>query len=192
MDHLRPKPVQESDHQLIEKILAGRKDLFNSLILRYQDYAFTIAIRILKNKEEAEEAAQDAFVKAFRSLKYFNHKAKFSTWLFRIVFNTAISYKRKHRHTMEDIDTISYEISQQVDDPVEGEDKKRFIQKAMANLSPVDSTIITLFYFGEHTLEEISDITGLKANAAKVRLFRARKRLAEELKKILDAEALTL
>ena len=192
MDHQRPKPVHESDHQLIEKVVAGRKDLFNSLILRYQDYAFTIALRILKNKEEAEEAAQDAFVKAYRSLKYFNHKAKFSTWLFRIVFNTAISYKRKHRHPMEDINTISYEISHQVDDPVEEEDKKRFIQKAMANLSPVDSTIITLFYFGEYTLEEISDITGLKTNAAKVRLFRARKRLAEELKKILDAEALTL
>ena len=184
--------MQESDHQLIEQILAGRKDLFNSLVLKYQDYAFTIALRIVKHKEEAEEAAQDAFVKAFSALKYFNRQAKFSTWLFRIVFNTAISYQRKHKRRMEAIETDSYEIGQQANDPVETEDKKRFIQKAMAGLSPVDSTIITLYYFREHSLEEISDITGLKASAAKVRLFRARKKLAEQLKNILNAEALTL
>ena len=190
---MRPISVhKDTDDHLIEEILEGNQDRYNVLVQKYQDYTFTLALRILKNREEAEEAAHDAFVKAFHALKNFNRAAKFSTWLFRIVFNTAISYQRKQKSYTQDIESVQYTLAGEDTAAMENEDRKRFVQRALQQLSALDNTIITLFYFEDLSLEEISDITGIKSNAVKVRLFRARKKLADELRNILNSEALTL
>lgn len=184
--------MNESEYHLIDKILAGDKDGYAGLVNKYKNYAYTIAQRILQNRPEAEEASQDAFIKAYQHLSAFNRDSKFSTWLYRIVFNTAISYKRKNKFRHENIETSVIEYSQESDGMLEKIDKKKYINQALIKLNEADRTAITLFYLKEFSLEEIAAITGMRANTAKVRIHRARLRLADELKIILKAEALTL
>lgn len=181
-----------ADLAIIDRVLAGEQNLYAELVNRYKGYAYTIALKILQNRPEAEEAAQDAFIKAFHHLSGFNRQSKFSTWFYRIVFNTAISYKRKHRHQFQSIDTAVIEYHQEADVTLEKNDKQRYLQQAMAKLNEADRTALTLFYMQEFSLEEISEIMSMQANTIKVRIHRARQRVADELKNILQKEALTL
>lgn len=192
MQNLRPSTVMTDENSLIDRIIAGEQQLYAELINRYKGYAFTIALKILQNRPEAEEAAQDAFIKAFQSLVKFNREAKFSTWLYRIAFNTAISYKRKSKNIFQSIEDVHAGQHQEGEGKVEHDDKKRFIEQALSRLSDADRLAVNLFYLQEFSLEEIADITGMQANTVKVRVHRARQRLAEELKSILQKEALTL
>jgi len=127
-------------------------------------------------------------------LKRFNREAKFSTWLYRIAFNTAITYKRKQKKQFSNIEDTKVDetIGDEIKDNVNTSDQQKFINKALQKLLPADVTVITLFYFKEFSLEEISNVTGMKINAIKVKLFRARKRLADELSRILAHETQTL
>lgn len=177
---------------LIDRIIAGEQSLFNHLVEKHKDYAYTIAFNILNNEEDAEEVAHDSFVKAYQNLKKFNRKAKFSTWLYRIVFNTAISRKRKVKIKKQDIYDTDIHLSESPRSSLELEDQKKYINKAMSTMSAADSTVLTLFYLKEFSLEEIAEITEDKLSTVKVRLHRARKRLAEELTHLLKNEALTL
>jgi len=184
--------TNDPDHILIDQLLAGDREVYAVLVNKYKSYVFTIAQKILQNKPEAEEAAQDAFIKAFHHLASFNRESKFSTWLYRIVFNTAISYRRKNRQQFQSIETTIIEYDQDADGMLEKIDKKKYLNQAMMKLSEADRGALTLFYLEEFSLEEIAEITGMQANTAKVRIHRARLRLADELKNILNQEALTL
>jgi RNA polymerase sigma-70 factor (ECF subfamily) len=182
----------KEDFELIDRILAGEQKAYAQLVDHYKSYAFTLALKILNHRPDAEEAAQDAFIKAYHNLASFNRQAKFSTWLYRIVFNTAISYKRKQKKNFQDIDHVVIAYEQGAEGMVERKDKGKFIQKAMRNLTEADKMAITLFYLKEFSLEEIGAITGQPPNTVKVRIHRARLKLADELKNILKGEALTL
>ena len=183
--------IQE-ENELIDRILAGERQLYATLVNKYKSYAYTIALKIVENKPEAEEAAQDAFIKAFHYLKSFNKQAKFSTWLYRIVFNTAISYKRKNRHQFQDIEENTVEYHEQTDTQIEKDDKHIFLSQAMDRLNEADRLSIQLYYIKELSLEEVAETMGQNLNTIKVRVHRARQRLADELKRILKQEALTL
>lgn len=183
--------IQE-ENRLIDRILAGEERCYAELVDQYKSYAYTIALKIVNEKAEAEEVAQDAFIKAFNYLKNFNRQARFSTWLYRIVFNTAISYKRKHRIVTESIENKHVENPERADAGVEREDKQVFIAQALKKLNEADQLAIQLFYIKEFSLEEVADLTGQNVNTVKVRIHRARQRLADELKMILKKEALTL
>jgi RNA polymerase sigma-70 factor, ECF subfamily len=180
------------DLRLIDRILAGEQNLYAQLVERYKSYAFTIAMKILQMRPEAEEAAQDAFIKAFHHLSRFNREARFSTWLYRIVFNTAISYKRKRKNVFQSIEHAVIEYDQHVEKTVEEKDKQKFLQMGLEKLNEADRVAITLFYLKELSLEEIGSITGIMPNTVKVRIHRARLRLADELRNILRLEALSL
>lgn len=184
--------TNDADLQIIDRILAGEQSLYATLVDRYKSYTFTIALKILQSRSEAEEAAQDAFIKAYHHLSGFNRQSKFSTWLYRIAFNTAISYKRKHRHTFQSIETAHNEYSQESENLLEKNDKQKYLNLAMAKLNELDRAALTLFYLQEFSLEEISEILNMQANTIKVRIHRARQRVADELKIILQKEALTL
>ena len=191
---MRPTAVMTKDPDLviIDQLLAGDQSVYSVLVNKYKSYAYTIALKILQNKPEAEEAAQDAFIKAYHHLAGFNRESKFSTWLYRIVFNTAISYRRKSRHQFQSIETTLIEYHQEAEGMLEKTDKKKYLNQALLKLSDADRTALTLFYLEEFSLEEIAEITGMQSNTAKVRIHRARQRLADELMIILKQEALTL
>lgn len=182
----------DPDIPLVERILAGEQQAFVRLIDRHKSYAYTLAYKILQNRPEAEEVAQDAFIKAYHHLADFNRQAKFSTWLYRIVFNTAITYKRKHRQIFQGLERTVVEYEHRADGALEKDDKQRYLQLALARLNETDRTAMTLFYMDEFSLEEIAAIMDMQANTVKVRIHRARQRLADELKRILNQEALTL
>ena len=181
-----------NENLLIDRILAGEQHLYAELVNAYKSYAFTIALKILENRPEAEEAAQDAFIKAYHHLGGFNRESKFSTWLYRIAFNTAVSYKRKRKGTFQSFENVVVEYGQEGDGMLERSDKKKFINQALIKLNEADQLAITLFYLQEFSLEEIAEITGMQANTVKVRVHRARQRLADELTLLLQKEALTL
>ncbi len=184
--------TNEEEFQCIDKVLAGDQRAYAVLVDKHKYYAFSIALKVLQNRNEAEEVAQDAFVKAYHHLSKFNREAKFSTWLYRIVFNTAISSKRKHKHVFQSIENTIVEYTPGNEGTLESTDKKKYVNQAMAKLSEADRTALSLFYLEEFSLDEIAAITDSAANTIKVRIHRARQRLADELTLILKHEALTL
>lgn len=177
---------------IIDKVLEGERELYNQLIEKHKNYAFTIALNILNNREDAEEVAHDSFIKAYQNLSSFNRQSKFSTWLYRIVFNTAITCKRKQKIKKESLDTVKYTYYESSTSEMELQDQKRFIKQALGKLPEIDRSILTLFYLKDFSLDEIAEITNMSFNTAKVRLHRARKKLADEMKTILKEEALNL
>jgi len=183
-----------NDCELIDQIKAGRVSAYRTLVDSYRDYVYTIAYRILGNREDAEEVAQDSFIKAFKGLNAFQGQAKFSTWIYRIAMNTAISYKRKRKVAVETIEDYKQfdrgEISEM--HQYQRLEQKKFLQLALNALLPDDVSVLTLFYFKELSLDEMSEITGIGVNTLKVKLFRARKRLSIALNKILKQEVTSL
>lgn len=180
------------DLQLIDRVLAGEQNVYAQLVERYKSYAFTIALKVLNVRQDAEEAAQDAFIKAYHNLAKFNREAKFSTWLYRIVFNTSVSLRRTRKVTFQDIPESAVAPGYDTEKTLEKSDRKRFIEAGLARLNEADRVALTLFYLKELSLEEIGDITGMPANTVKVRIHRARLRLADEMKTILKNESLLL
>jgi RNA polymerase sigma factor (sigma-70 family) len=185
------------DIALIKRILQGDATAQRELVRRHKEYAFTVAYRILNQREDAEEAAQDAFLKAFAALKDFRQTAKFTTWFYRIVFNSALEAKRKQRVFFEDIETQTDVLSSHTAEAesfllLQKQERQRQIQKALAQLSPDDVLMITLFYLQEHSLDEIANITQIKEETVKVKLHRARRRLAEMLQINLGTEVKNL
>jgi RNA polymerase sigma factor (sigma-70 family) len=187
-----------SDDELINGVLAGNQQSFAALVERYQKYAFTLAMKFVKNREEAEEIAQDCFVKAYKSLATFERKSKFSTWLYQIVYYTSMSAMRKKK--MEKVSIDDEETFLQLEskessfkaDIVERKSKTEFLQLAMNELQGDDAFMLTLFYQSEQSLEEIAKITGYEENNVKVKLHRARHRLREKLEQILKHETTDL
>lgn len=191
---MRPRAVMttDPDHLIIDRIVGGEKSMYALLVDKYKSYAYTIAMKILQNRPDAEEAAQDSFIKAYHHLSTFNKEAKFSTWLYRIVFNTAISYTRKNRQQFQSLDHAVVEYTQEGEGMLEKTDKRKYLQLALSKLNDADRTALSLFYLDEFSLEEIAEIMSMQANTIKVRIHRARQRLADELKILLKEEALTL
>ncbi|NJM26920.1 MAG: sigma-70 family RNA polymerase sigma factor [Bacteroidia bacterium] len=184
--------TKEAEWALIDRIIAGEREAYATLVDRYKGYAVTLALKILGDRADAEEAAQDAFVKAFHHLNDFNKQAKFSTWLYRIVFNTSVSYKRRRRIKFDDIEKTSLGLHTEADHSLEKHDRQKYLRQAMNILAESDRAALTLFYLDELSLDEIAVVTGQPPNTMKVRIHRARIRLAEALKTILKKEALTL
>jgi RNA polymerase sigma-70 factor (ECF subfamily) len=184
----------ENDLALIDRILTGDALAYRELTNRHKDYAYTVAFRIVGNREDAQEIAQDAFMRAFKALDTFNREAKFTTWFYRIVFNAAVGFKRKHRLPTQQVEETHHAALGVTDsaDAMKQRERQHYIEQALQHLSPDDVTMITLFYLKEFTLEEIAEITGIPANTAKVKLHRARKRLADELNRMLKGEAQSL
>jgi RNA polymerase sigma factor (sigma-70 family) len=184
-----------SDIELIEQTLSGSQSAYADLIKRHQRFVFTLALRFAKGREDAEEITQDCFVKAYRSLASFQGNAKFSTWLYSIVYTTAMTFLRKKRVDTDSIDDENTYI--QVENKPSGYDinnaeyKSRsfYLNQAIEQLLPDDAAIITMFYKGEQSLEEIGHALGMETNTVKVKLFRARQRLKEKLERNLKHEA---
>ncbi|MBD1385614.1 RNA polymerase sigma factor [Mucilaginibacter rigui] len=183
-----------SDIELIEQTLGGNQSAYADLVKRHQRFVFTLALRFAKGREDAEEIAQDCFIKAYRSLSSFQQQSKFSTWLYSIVYTTAMTFLRKRRLDTSSIDDdesyiqIENKPSGYDEYNVENKSRSYYINQAIEQLLPDDATIITMFYKGEQSLEEIAQVMGIEANTVKVKLFRARQRLKERLERNLKHE----
>jgi RNA polymerase sigma-70 factor (ECF subfamily) len=179
---------------LIGQVLKGQQNAYATLVNRYQNFVFTIVLRYVKAREDAEEVAQDVFVKAYRSLPDFQGTAKFSTWLYTIVTTTSITFLRKKKLEVHSLDKEGvFEVADAMDsgmraNQIEQKSKVNMVQEAIRMLSADDAQVLTLFYKGEQSLEEIAAIMGKEPNAVKVQLHRARGRLKEKMERYFSQE----
>ncbi|MFB9109270.1 RNA polymerase sigma factor [Flavobacterium gyeonganense] len=184
-----------NDQHYIDRILQGETSSFAVLVDRYKDMIFTLALKMIKNREEAEEVAQDTFIKIYNSLSKFKGDSKFSTWIYKIAYNTCLDRLKKNKK--EDlnisIDEFSAHLIKTMDNALsalENKERRQTIQNCL-NLLPGDENfLLTLFYFEDQSLEEIGKIMNINANNVKVKLFRSRQKLAVILRQQLEPETI--
>ncbi len=176
----------KEDLQWVQEVLHGDTHAFSFLVNRHKDFVFTLTYNLLKQREEAEEAAQDSFLKAFHALSRFRQDAKFSTWLYRIVYNECITRLRKRKVRLPltgDLD--EQRVGEKPDVEEFGwrqrEEKYQNLHRAILKLSESDRSVVMLYYFEKLPVEEISVITTLSIANVKTKLFRARKKLYGQL-----------
>ena len=187
--HMEKQP----DLFYVQQVLRGQTSAYAVLVDRYKSLAATIAFKITGNAQDAEEIAQDAFVKAYRALPGFKAEAKFSTWLYRIVYNTALSKTRRKTPfavSLEDAEITEWEpeqISLQFTH-LQVAEQTKYIDLALAQLPADENLLLTLFYLHEKSVEELREITSLSKANIKVKLFRARQKMYTYLQRVLKHE----
>lgn len=182
---------RKEDHFLKQAIL-GEREGFEYLVGTYKNLAYTVAFKICGNREDAEEVVQDAFMKAFSALSSFRSASKFSTWLYRIVYNTALtkkSMKRLNNVELDEADAARFVLDEKREwNGLVQADRKKFINLALAALGEEERVVLTLHYLGEKSLSELAEILDLGKSAIKMRLMRGRKKLETSLKGLLTDE----
>lgn len=179
------------DELYIRKVLDGDIDAFKYFVQQYKDFAFAVAVSVVKNEFEAKDIVQEAFILAFRNLKSFKSKSKFSTWFYRIVVNEALKHANKNPPVASTGPESPGERPEAVAHSVNSFDdahQKYYIDLAMKHIPAREALVLSLFYLKEYQVEEISNITGWSVSNIKVNLFRARKSFYHVLSKLLKTE----
>lgn len=182
-----------SDQHYIAQIIGGNTNAFSVLVDRYKDLVFSLALKMVKHREEAEEVAQDTFVKVFHSLEKFKGESKFSTWIYKVAYNTCLDRMKKNKKDEGNIpiDDFSEHLVKTMENALSKmmeDERKKSIQDCLNLLPGDDGFLLTLFYFEDQNLEEIAKIMNINSNNVKVRLFRSRQKLASILKEKLEPE----
>lgn len=190
------KMEKYDDISTVNRVLAGDMNAYSTLIDKHKDLVFTIALRITQNREDAEEIAQDTFLKAYQKLSSFRKESRFATWLYRIVYNESISRVRKKRPV-----TISLEEETTLDPADDTPDESLFglepgeqqkvIGEVMRALPESDQVLLTLFYLDDQPVSEIAQVTGMSESNVKVRLHRCRKKIGLALNMIMQTRIST-
>jgi RNA polymerase sigma-70 factor (ECF subfamily) len=187
--------MSDTDREIIQRVLDGDVRSFGILVDKHKAKAMTLAMRILKNREDAEEALQDAFVRVYRALSSFEWKSSFSTWLYRIVYNTCVTVvgKRNGNHHLS-LDVVDEDGSQvelesdelQPDMKIESDEFSKIVCEEVEKLPSAYGSTFTLFTVQDMSYEEIVQVTGLPLGTVKARLFRARTMLRKAIVNRLD------
>lgn len=177
-----------TDTNLISQVLTGDTRAYAILLGRYQHMVYTLAVRMLRDRELAEETTQDIFIKAYRSLEGFREESKFSTWLYRIAYHRILDecnrQKRKQEQRAEFARDL--EVAEAGNPTWEGlleSERREVLLEALGQLSAQENSLISLFYLQELSLKELAEVLELPPDTLKVRLFRARKHLKTLMQK---------
>ncbi len=194
-------PIENSDSHLVHQAKAGDFDAFEKLVVQYERRVYTLALRILGNREEAEEAVQEAFLSALKNLKGFREEASFHTWLVRIATNHALKILRKRKGlSTVSMDAPSDEepdlprpqyIADWSETPFEAADRKeteRILEQALEELDEPYRLVFLLRDVEGLSTEETAQALGIGISNTKVRLLRARLMLREKLTRIFGDE----
>lgn len=184
--------TNQEEQLIIKNVIAGDTHAFAGLVNTYKDMAVILAYNILLNQEDAEEVAQDAFVKAYSSLHSYQAASKFSTWLYRIIVNTALNKKKLKKYSILELPELFNEelpaaAGTLPATQVTGEQRKH-IQHGLRSITENERLCITLYYLNELSVEEIHALTGISLSNIKVLLHRGRKNLYTSLRKHLKTE----
>jgi|SRR6056297_747535 len=172
----------------IENIKSGDKTAFSYIIDKYQTLAFNIALPIVGNVEDAEEVVQDSFIRVFKYIRQYNGESRFSSWLYKIVYNRALSKVQTNAKQWSKTKSLKDQFVAKANnyeekmDFLDNEIRNNLLAKALGLIPESDRLIITLFYFGEKSIQEIAEITSWKVSKCKVKLMRARQKLEVLLK----------
>jgi RNA polymerase sigma factor (sigma-70 family) len=184
--------ADQKEQIIIKNVLAGNAHAFAVLVNTYKDMAVILAYNILLNQEDAEEVAQDAFVKAYSSLYSFKADSKFSTWLYRIIVHTALNKKKlKMHYAVEITESLIDKLPAVVNTSLASQimlERRKHIQLGLRSLKDNERLCITLYYLNELSVEEIHELTAITTSNIKVLLYRGRKNLYTALHKRLKSE----
>ena len=173
--------MKKDETHIIKEILLGNTTLYEYFLDRYGQQVFVLVDRIVSCQEDAEELTQDVFLKAFQQLSSFKAESSFSTWIYRIATNVAISAVRKKKNdTIRFDESVFFNLSEsQVDEALEDESEEQLqrLQRAIEQLEADERALITLYYMEEKPLTEVAFILGITEGNAKVKLHRIRKKL---------------
>ncbi len=187
--------MEYSDKEIIQKILSGNLDAYELLVNRYADQILNLCYRYLNSREEAEDATQDVFLKAYRALKNWEPRAKFKTWLFRIAINHCLNIVRRQKKVpfqgLEEGEgerdvlnkMTGYSAGASGEEILMSEQQNNFIRNALWQLPENQRQVIILYYYQELSYEEISEVLDVSISSIESRLFRAKRSLAKILKK---------
>ena len=170
----------------VEKVLSGNTSAFAYFVNTYQEMAVNIAYRICENMQDAEDVVQESFVKAYKNLHTFRLESKFSTWLYRIVFNTAVTFTKAKMWVVDDeVETVAHDVSSELDttSQIELNETSEIVSHVLSKMPKAYGLTLTLFYLEDHSVKEVAEITGLNNSNVKVMLFRARKMFKELMEK---------
>lgn len=185
--------TNKKDQLLINKVIKGDNTAFAKLVDSYKDMVFTLAYKMTKSREEAEEVSQDTFIKAYKNLESFKGDSKFSTWLYRIAYHTtldAIKKNRKNKNTFE-INEVTFNQIQSVETILQGIERKeraKVMDNCLLQLPEEERSLVWMFYYDELSLKEIVEVTNLSEANLKVKLHRARKKLLTIVEKNVEPE----
>lgn len=184
-----------NDQYYINQIIEGNTNAFSVLVNQYKNLVFTLAYKMLKNREEAEEVSQDAFIKVFNSLSKFKGESKFSTWIYKITYNTCLdrlkkSKKEKSVVYIEDFNEHQVKAIENVLENIDEKERNQKIQECLQLLPGEEAFLLTLYYFDDQSIEEIAKVIDCNSNNVKIKLFRSRKKMAAVLKEQLEQEIL--
>ncbi|MFH1502228.1 MAG: sigma-70 family RNA polymerase sigma factor [Candidatus Eisenbacteria bacterium] len=184
----RSEPTEE---ELIARAVGGDQHAYGVLVERYSDFVYTVVLRVVGSAEDAEDVAQEAFVRAHRALPRFRGDSKFSSWLYRIAVNRALTHlKRRSRRPATVEMTMSPRVEAEVRSHRAAEDPERLVlteefrarvRDAVATLPPRYRAAVTLFYLEERSYKEVADALGVPMGTLKTHLHRARAMLRREL-----------
>lgn len=167
-----------NENQRVQQVLSGSTSAFAYFVETYQDMAITIAHRICGNMQDAEDVVQESYVKAYKNLHSFRSESKFSTWLYRIVYNTAVTQTKTKIWTDNgetQIQEISFPVENSLQTSLEETERQKMVVDIIQRMPKGDALLLTLYYMEENPVKEIAKITGLNESNVKVKLFRARK-----------------
>lgn len=173
-----------SDQQLIARVRAGEREVFAELIERYKARVFHTTLRMLRQREEAEEAAQDTFVRAYRGLPKFREEASFSTWIFRICYNVCLSYLERKKMPVADMTEAESLTLPEEDSPerlFENREFQHLLEQVMATLSPKQRSALVLYHTQHLSYNEIAEIMEEPVANVKTHLFRGRAKVREKI-----------
>lgn len=187
--------VKSDDQHYIQQVREGDTNAFAVLVDRYKDMVFTLSLKMMKNREAAEEVSQDTFVKIYKSLDKFNGESKFSTWIYKVAFNTCLDRLKKNKRlnpvaAIDNFAELEAVSLTNVLGTIEERERRQMIQHCLHLLPGEDNFLLTLYYFEEQSLEEIGKIIGINPGNVKIRLHRCRKKLTTLFKERLEPEIL--
>lgn len=173
---------QKDESYYINRILDGETEYFSVFLDRYSRPLYALIVQIVGCPEDAEELLQDVFMKAFRSLNGYKQDCQFSTWIYRIAYNTAISATRKRKQEFlyveeNTINNVPDEAVDNVFGSVVNEEQIERLNKAIDLLNGEEKALITLFYYEEKSMEEVGEVLKISVSNVKVRLHRIRKKI---------------
>lgn len=182
------KAERGTDGELIERVRNGETRLFAELMHRHQDAVYGMALRFVGSRTDAEDVAQEVFLRAYRGIEGFKGDAKLSTWLYRITFNLCADWLRRNRgpgRAVASIDKPDMLADERVDlekGLVVSEERER-VRRALDGLEGIYRGVILLLYYQKMSYDQIAEILGVPLKTVETRLYRARKMLRKALEK---------
>ena len=185
--------TNKNDQLNINKVINGNSNAFANLVDNYKNMVFSLAFKMTKNREEAEEVSQDTFIKAYKNLKNFKGDSKFSTWLYRIAYHACLDNlkKNKKHNTSFEINEVTFNQIKSVEDTlqtIERKERAQILDDCLLQLQDDERSLIWMFYYEELSLKEIIEVTSMSEANIKVKLHRARKKLLTIVKENVEPQ----